>query len=50
MKVRVVSAVWGNYVKGDVIDMQESTAIACIKHKVVEDAEKEPKKEKEPKV
>jgi len=48
MKVRVIVEKWGNYVKNDVIEMMDTTATACIKHKVVE-SDSEPKKEKLPK-
>ena len=37
MKVRVKVSVFGNYKKGDEIEMHDSTAKACIKHGKVED-------------
>lgn len=39
MDVRVIVKKWGNYAEGDIIEnMPESTARACIKSGVVEDA------------
>lgn len=38
MRLEVIVDKWGNYVKGDIIlDMPESTALACMAHKVVKD-------------
>lgn len=36
MKVRVILPIWGNYKKGDELELPESTAIACEKVKAVE--------------
>lgn len=47
VKVRVKIAKWGNYSKGDILEMHPSTAAACSK--VVESADKPVKKKQEPK-
>lgn len=42
MDVKVIVKKWGNYAEGDIIEnMPESTAKACIKAGVVEDAKGE---------
>lgn len=42
--VRVIVEKWGTYKKGDILtDVPDSTALACIKAGVVEDASEEEK-------
>lgn len=50
MEVEVIAPKWGTYSKGDIIDMHESTAIACVKSgfvKAVKTDEEKPKKVKD---
>jgi len=48
MEVRVIKKQFGNYKEGDIIDMPDSTALACIKSGVVEAAEDTEKTEVKP--
>lgn len=48
MKLTVIAKKFGNYVKGDTIEMHDTTAEACIKKGVVEKfGAKKPKAKKE---
>jgi len=42
MKVEVIKKKWGNYSKGDILDMHVTTAKGCIANKFVKEY-KEPK-------
>jgi hypothetical protein len=48
MEVIVLKPKWGIYNQGDIIDLPDSTALACIKSGAVADAAEEKKQSKKP--